>query len=208
MSTPLLSSFSSGGVRVLDASAVINLNATDCAHDILRALGDRIVVVDTVVDELAVGTRTSREDPAKLQDLVAASAIELVTLGQVGSEHFAALVAGRASETLDDGEAASIAFALESGGAVVIDERKANRICRERFPQLRLACTVDIFLHPAVGAALGRERLISAVLSALQRARMQVPVHHLASVVDLVGVEQAGRCPSLPRSVREPLRQK
>jgi len=186
MSTPLLSSFSSGGVRVLDASAVINLNATDCAHDILRALGDRIVVVDTVVDELAVGTRTSREDPAKLQDLVA----------------------GRASETLDDGEAASIAFALESGGAVVIDERKANRICRERFPQLRLACTVDIFLHPAVGAALGRERLISAVLSALQRARMQVPVHHLASVVDLVGVEQAGRCPSLPRSVREPLRQK
>lgn len=205
MSMPRRSSSSGGEVRVLDASVVINLNATDCATDILLALGGRTVVVDTVIDELKLGSETSRNDAAKVEDLVGAGALELVALGEAGYTHFAALVTGRASETLDDGEAATIAVALEHRGAIVVlDERKANRICRERHPELPSMSTVDLFLHPAVGARLGRARLANAVLRALLHARMQVPARHLAWVVELVGAEQAAHCSSLPRSIRQP----
>lgn len=191
---------------MLDASVVINLNATDSACEILDALGVRVVVVDTVVEELESAAAT-RDDFARLNDLVAAGAIEVVTLGATGSAHFATLTAGAARDTLDDGEAATIAYALEAGVTVVIDERKAGRICRERFSHLRSACTADLLLDSAVGTRLGSGRLARAVLRALQLARMQVPTHHLAAIVDLIGQDHAACCPSLPQSIRKPLRQ-
>jgi predicted nucleic acid-binding protein len=59
-------------------------------------------------------------------------------------------VVGPAQTTLDDGEAATIAHAVALNGVALIDERKANRICTERFPELRIASTVDILVHPSV----------------------------------------------------------
>ena len=47
-------------------------------------------------------------------------------------------------------EAATIAYALAHAGTALIDEHKATRICRERFPALRLACTTDVLIHGVV----------------------------------------------------------
>jgi hypothetical protein len=68
---------------------------------------------------------------------------------------------------LDDGEAATSAYGVARGGMVVIDEVKANRICAQCFPDLQIACSVDIFAHPAVGNALGGKALSDAVFKAL-----------------------------------------
>jgi predicted nucleic acid-binding protein len=113
--------------------------------------------------------------------------------------HFEELVVGPAVETLDDGEAATIAYAMTHSATALIDERKATRICRERFPALRLACTIDVLIHADVQTRLGPALLADAVVRALQEGQMRVFSHHAEWVIGLIGDERAALCPSLPR---------
>ena len=100
---------------VFDTSVIINLNATGCAHAILQALPNRCVVVDQVSLELKVDRRTGRGDAEALGALTAQHLVEQAELGNTGMSQFASLVTGSAAETLDDGEAATIACAIERG---------------------------------------------------------------------------------------------
>ena len=186
---------------VADTSVVINLNATGCADAILRALPNRCVVVEQVSLELQVGRRTGRPDADALAVLIQENLIQHAQLEEVGLVHFADLVTGSAAETLDDGEAATIACAIERGAVALVDERKANRICTERFPGLGLGCTVDVLAQPHVQAALGNG-LAGAVFNALRRGRMRVPDRYGPWVVDLIGKERAAGCRSLPERFR------
>ena len=98
---------------------------------------------------------------------------------------------------------ATIAYALEHNAMALIDERKANRLCSERFNALHTGCTVDVLMHAAIETALGRIGLAEAVFNALYYGRMRVPAgRHVDWVVNLIGPERAGQCASLPRSVR------
>lgn len=187
---------------VADTSAVINLNATGCGAAILQALPNRLLVVNTVSTELLDGQRPGRCDAALLDEVVAAGLASLVQLGDRAYQHFGALVAGPAMDTLDDGEAATIAYAAEHGALAIVDERKATRICAERLPDLRTGCTVDMLCHPDVGAALGRSNLSDAVFHALRDGRMRVFPRHAEWVVGVIGNERAALCTSLPRSIR------
>ena len=186
---------------VADTSVVINLNATGCAEAILRALPNRCVVVEQVSLELQVGRRTGRPDADALAVLIQENLIEHAQLGDAGLVHFADLVTGPAAQTLDDGEAATVACAIERGAVALVDERKAIRICAERFPGLGIGCTVDVLAQRHVQAALG-SGLADAVFSALDRGRMRVPDHHGQWVLDLVGQERAAGCRSLPKRFR------
>jgi predicted nucleic acid-binding protein len=188
---------------VADASVIISLNATGCAPEIIRALPNRLVVVDVVPAELDTGRPRGRQDADRLNDLVAAGLLDITKLGDAAEQHFESLVVGPAAETLDDGEAATIAYAVAHGAVPLIDERKANRICAERFASLRVGCTVDIFAHPSVLHAIGQEGLADAVANALQVARMRVLSHHVEWVVGIIGPERAARCTSMARSLRQ-----
>ena len=187
---------------VADTSVIINLNATGYSEAILGALPNRLLVVEDVSFELAVDSRTGRNDAEALSALVAQGRVELVRLGDIGTQHFISLVSGPASQTLDDGEAATIAYALEHGATALIDERKAIRICTERFGALATGCTVDIFAQNDVQRVLERDTLANAVFNALYQGRMRVPAHYVEWVVNLIGRERAARCRSLPASVR------
>lgn len=189
-------------VVVADASAVINLNATGHAEAIIRAIPNRIVVVEAVPAELEEGRSKGRGDAAALFSLIAAGLVTEVQLGDVGEEHFESFVIGPASETLDDGEAATLAYAIEHRGVPLIDERKAIRIFAERFPERKLGCTVDVLAHSAVQSALGRSALSEAVYNALQFARMRVLPHHVEWIVSVIGAENAVKCTSLSRATR------
>jgi predicted nucleic acid-binding protein len=191
-------------VVVMDASTAINLNATGHAAAILRALPNRTVVTEVVLNELEGGRRTGRQDADLTAALVQAGLAAVVELNAAQEDYFEALVAGDAAETLDDGEAATIAYSVDTGAVALIDDRKATRICAARYPQVRVGCTVDIFAHDAVQAALG-PTLGDAVVAALQRARMRVLPRHIDWVVDLIGRERAIQCPSLPAAVRNRL---
>lgn len=187
---------------VADTSVIINLIATGCPELILGALRKKVVVVDVVPAELDLGRMRGRNNSARLSELVTAGLIEIAALGDDGARSFAELTIGSALETLDDGEAATIAFAAEHGGTPLIDERKAIRICAERFPALRTGSTVDILLHAEVRRAIGQETLATAVFNALQNGRMRVLPHHQAQIVNLIGGERAVQCQSLPKSIR------
>jgi predicted nucleic acid-binding protein len=189
-------------VVVADTSVVINLNATDRAAEILSALPFRVVVTDIVVAELQEDRRSGRSDSELLKELVRASNIRVVSLGEAGMHVFGELVVGPTADTLDDGEAATIAYAVECEFAPVIDERKALRICADRFPSLRPLCTVDLFAEASVVAAVGQGNLTDAVFRALQEARMRVPFERVPWVVDLIGTDRAALCPSLPKAAR------
>ena len=157
---------------------------------------------DVVVSELDSGSLKGRTNAEQLRDVINSNLVEVATMGEEAESYFESLVIGSARSTLDDGEAATIACALEIGGIPLIDERKARRICDQRYPSLSYGCTVDIFAHPKVGNALGVADLALAVLNALKESRMRVLPHHLDWVVNLIGPENAADCNSLPRTVR------
>jgi predicted nucleic acid-binding protein len=187
---------------VCDASTVINLNATGCPAAILKALPNPFVISEVTLGELQEDTRSNRSDAKLVAELQSLALIKALPLDDESSGHFERLVAGKAIDTLDDGEAATIACAVAVKGVPIIDERKASRICKERYPDLLMGSTVDILAHEALSAALDATKLSEAVLNALQRARMRVLPHCLPWVVDLIGPANAGLCPSLPAHVR------
>lgn len=187
---------------VADTSTVINLIATGSAGDIIAALPNRLVVVDVVPGELEAGRARGREACDRLKELASSGALDIVELGDDALSYFEGLVIGSAIETLDDGEAATIAYALAHAGTALIDERKATRICRERFSGLRLGSTIDVFIHGDVQARIGPTLLADAVFRALSDGKMSVLSHHLAWVVGVIGEERAAQCPSLPRRTR------
>jgi predicted nucleic acid-binding protein len=113
------------------------------------------------------------------------------------------LVSGGTAATLDDGEAATIAYAAENRMAAVIDERKAHRICQSQYPNLLVGSTMDLLALDAVEKALGRVGLVDAVHRALVGARMRVAPKYLEWTINLVGEERALLCDSLPRRLRK-----
>lgn len=187
---------------VLDTSAAININATKAAATLLRALPFKFLVPDALVIELEEGRRRGRTDLDEIEPLIASGLIGIATLDDDAAELFMSLVVGASSDTLDDGEAATLAFAVTHRATPVIDERKAKRIAGLRFANLELRNTVDLFAHPHIERVLNREGLADAVFNALQYARMNVPLDREHWIVDLIGAERASRCPSLSRRAR------
>lgn len=187
---------------VADTSTIINLNATGCAEIILQALPCRVAASEVVREELEIGRSRGRSDAAKFDALVGHGLVKVMKHGDTGLNYFEQLVIGPASETLDDGEAATLACAAEAGAVAVIDESKALRLGARRFPSLRLASTIDLLAHPVVLSTLGANALSDAVFNALTGARMRVPPQHIAGILELIGLERAAQCTSLPRTAR------
>jgi predicted nucleic acid-binding protein len=188
--------------HIADASAIINLNASGMAAAIIQALPHRLQVVDIVLQELESGRPKGRLDAELLRGLINQGLIELVSLGPPAEIHFENLVVGPAEATLDDGEAATIAFAIEANAIAIIDERKAKRICAQRHSGLVLRTTVDILAGSSVGIALGTTMLADALFNALTHGRMRVAEDRLEWVVSQIGKERARQCESLPRRIR------
>jgi predicted nucleic acid-binding protein len=187
---------------VADTSTLINLSASGQVRAIVSALPNAMLITDVVRDELQEDSRSGRRDADLLAGLIVEGLIGLVKVEALKDGIFQRLVSGRSIDTLDDGEAATIAYAIESRAVALIDERKANRICREFYPKLLVGCTVDVLCHEQVQESLTRAALGQAVFDALQGARMRVMQRHLAWVVGLIGPERAAMCESLPRSAR------
>ncbi len=190
------------GPVVADSSVVINLNATRRAKAILGALSNQVLVTEQVLGELSSGRGGEHRDSALLAELIAGGFLEAVRIGESSEADFIGLVSGAASETLGDGEAATIAKALEVGGLALLDDRKALRICTERFPNLPTSGTVDLLRDSRLTEALTEPQLSDTVFRAVHDARMHVPPHHGEWVIGLLGIERARRCPSLARILR------
>lgn len=191
---------------VADASAVINLLASGVARPVLKSLRARMRVVMEVWMELASGQRRGWNSAEQLASLVDAGLVEIVELDDSSHECFESLVVGAAVDTLDDGEAATIAYARAVGAAALIDERKARRICAARFQALGIHTTFALLTSAHVIKLLGEASSGEAVFNALSAGRMRVPAEDHQRVIAIIGAERARLCPSLPEHVRYPKR--
>lgn len=188
---------------VLDSSAVINLNGSGVARQVLAALQQEVVVPEDVVEELTRGRPNGRGDAELIEELIAQKIIARRALEASGLALFETLTIGPAAMTLDDGEAATVALALQLGGAAVIDESKGRRLAAQYAPSVPLIGSIEVFCHPLVESALGAS-LVDAVFGALQQSRMQVLPSHYPWIAALLGPERLSQCFSLPRSIRRP----
>jgi predicted nucleic acid-binding protein len=188
---------------VLDSSVVINLLATGHPGWILRALGVPVVITENVVREIGQGAATGRPELDLLARMIGDQGVRVVELEGNTLETFFDLVSGSASESLGDGEGATLAFAQGHGCSAAIDEKKATRLSAARFTSLHLVTTVDILAHPAVRVALGVTGLAEATFKALDMTRMQVREHQFDWVSSLIGAERVAACSSLTRLAKQ-----
>ena len=151
----------------------------------------------------AEGGKSGHRDYAKLVELIDEGLVHRAQLGAKGAGVYDSLIAGSTLQTLDDGEAATIAHANECGGVALIDERKARTLCAASFPSLIIASTIELLMHETVAAALGPQSQIDAVVKALTFARMRVPTEHVVRVRAMIGADRAALCTSLPKVARE-----
>lgn len=185
---------------IADASVIINLNASSYAREIIGTLSGRLVISDNASLELSVGARFGHDDARQLEALIADDLIERVKLSPAALGLYESLIDGSLGETLDDGEAATIAVALEQQAVALLDERKARRVCRTKFPQLPVGSSAEMLLD---AASLGHPIQAEAMVNALQNGRMRVPLEFVANVIGLIGPKLASSCPSLPRVARQ-----
>lgn len=188
---------------VLDASVVINLVASGHGCAVLSAIGRPVIVPEVVAGELDIGVNSGRQDGEVLARWVTDGNVSKDGLTDAAWAYFEQLVSGSGPESLEDGEAATIALAHDRDAIAVLDERKAVRLCEARLPTLLHVSTVDLLLHPNVTVQLGEDTLIDALFNALTLARMRVFPHHQQKVADLLGPARLVHCNSLPLSMRQ-----
>ena len=188
---------------VTDASVIINLNATGDAAAIIDAFPNPFMVTANVRRELSRGESRGHVCGEKLDALISQGVLALAELGPADDIVYRSLVEGGFEGTLDDGEAATIAYAVGQDSVALIDERKSKKMCATRFPALLFASTVELLLDSAVAERLGESGQSDAIFFALRDARMHVPHHALPEIVERIGEERAVECPSLPRSFRD-----
>lgn len=184
---------------VLDSSIIINLLATGHAETILQALPGLSCVTVNLVDEIKRGAENGHQELGKLLELIDRGKLEVVELDEQALESFFRIVSGSTTESLGDGEAATLAFAHRNGLVAAIDEKKARRVAGESYESLTIATTVDILAYAPVGLALGKEQLAKAVFDALRLKRMQVWEPQFDWVVEQIGPTSVPLCPSLRR---------
>lgn len=187
-----------GAALVIDASVLINLLGCGAAEEVLVSLPHEVFIEHRALTEVL--RDPSRNLPARDQRALLAQRQVLQERSLEGEaiDCFLELVAEL--DGLDDGEAATIAYALDQSAIAVLDERKARRIVRERFPTLARISTAGLFRILLEQQRLGAERVRQLLLEALQRARMSVPPPDIDWVIKLIGVELAEQCPSIRRS--------
>jgi len=165
----------SGGL-VLDTSVWINLLATEAIEAILGALAVQCHAPEQVVAEVRRHPVTGAAFASESHPLLAmAPAVSILSLEGPELDLFLEIVGAPAADALGDGEAAAIAVAVSRRLDLVIDDKKARRILRERFGQVRTYWTVDLLQAGTVTAAIGRARADDCFAKARRFGRMHVP---------------------------------
>ncbi len=185
-----------------DASVVINLIATGSAPEIIVALAHPFSVTENAFAELKGGARKGHDDHAVLSKLVGEGIVTEVTLSEAALTVYERLIDGSNVRTLDDGEAATIAYAHEISAIPLLDERKARSVCAASFPNLRMLCSAELLMDPLLRARFGVQGQIGLIVNALKIGRMRVPSEHVLKIRSMIGEENAAQCSSLPKITR------
>lgn len=185
-----------------DASVVINLIATGCAREIITTLAQPFAVTENTCAELKDGVSKGHSDYAELMKLIRSGTVAKVALSEAALTVYEKLINGSSAWTLDDGEAATIAHAHAISAIPLLDERKARTLCAASFPHLKILCSAELLMDPALATKFGSQGQIDLIVNALKIGRMRVPPDHVAKIRSIIGEDSASGCPSLPKIMR------
>ena len=184
---------------MLDASVAINLLGTGAGAAILEATPAPVLMEEHAFREIRrhpIPSRDHTEDLGAWQD---SGLLTVVSLFGEGKHIFEGPPGNGLVTQLDDGEAATIAYAVSEGKNTVpvIDERKATRLFKERWPDLQVIDTVTLVRSLVEIKTLSEDLARGAIHSALLHARMRVVPEMREWVIGLIGPDLAAKCPSL-----------
>lgn len=158
----------------LDTSVVINLLAAGCMGTIQTALNRPLIIPEEVAGELTRDPRDNSSGRALLADLKQRECISIHQLTSEQSAHFFTLVSAESPDDLGDGEAATLACAINYGKAA-IDERKARRIAARDHSNVMLFSSLDILCSAQSYQFYGAEAVEDMVRKAITIGRMRIP---------------------------------
>lgn len=199
---PLRVSDTSAPQLIADASVWINLAASGHLEDVLGALCIPVGIARIALSELERGQARGYDTFAQVDHLVQTGLITALNLEEIDEPLFLELISGGTADTLDDGEAATLALSVRLKAEVAIDERKATALASRRFASLVVRSTTDLMFETLPHEEGDGGLLADALFNALQGARMRVPVSLQRRVADMLGPDRLKQCPSLPASLR------
>jgi predicted nucleic acid-binding protein len=161
--------------QIIDACVLINLLATEEVKSILDSVG-RPSLICSIVQLESIYLKTG--DPNNPKELInLAPFIKEGTLSVCGieGEKEEVLYVDFAS-VLDDGEAMTLAIAINRAFHLVTDERKARRLFSERIPDPKhLVSTSDLVRHWAQNERISARKLREALRKIESRASYRPP---------------------------------
>ena len=190
---------------VADASVWINLAASGRLDDVISGLSMPVGVPRIALQELQRGEARGYDAFAQVDRLVQSGLVTLLNLEANDEALFLELVAGETAETLDDGEAATLALSIRLNAIAAIDERKATTLAGRRFKNLVIRSTTELMFDTLPQDDDAGGPLADALFGALRGARMRVPPHLQSRVAELLGPNRVSQCASLPASFRRNL---
>ena len=164
----------SASAVVLDASAVINLLGSGKAEKCLKGLAIPCLIEERTFAEIKRHPIPGLCHVAALDELERNALLSVHRMTRDEYEIYLSLVSGTATKSLDDGESAAIAIAVMRGCAVVLDDRKARRVHRDRFPSVQMSSSLRLFIAAGERAGWPKERIAEYVEAARRTARMNI----------------------------------
>ena len=181
---------------VLDTSVLINLHACGFGDQVLRAIPNNIFLPETVIVELDHETSHTNGDNGFIQRLIAEKVAQVAPMDDAATHLFETLICSPVS--LDDGEAATIAVAISRSFLPVVDERKGRARAQSMMKGQPPLWSLDLLVHPSVQSMLPNDGYTDAVYLALREGRMRIDEGRCDSVIQLIGIDRAKECTSLP----------
>ncbi len=169
---------------IIDACSLINFYASAFFESILRDLLFQFYIVEQVKNESLYIRKPDDSDrgfdyePTMLDRYLNSDLLKVVKL-ETDDEKVLFL---NLADQLDDGEAATLAIAINRNMTVITDDKKAIRILRRDFPTIDYSTTLDIVKEWSERILIGNIDLKKVLNNILIHANyLQSGKHHLFS---------------------------
>jgi predicted nucleic acid-binding protein len=182
----------------LDASVLINFLGSGIPDRLIQAFAGRILVAEPVYKEVYNDPGHRVRPREWMESLDQGGLLEIVRLSGEALQRY--LDFGAAG--LDNGEAATLALALDRNAIPVIDEKRARRLYAANYPGARLSSTVELFHELSERDAVAEDILRAGLFDAIRIARMRVLPEMMDWVIAAIGPENAESCSSIPAIAR------
>ena len=162
------------GSLMLDASAVFNLLGCKEPESVLRALNIAIFIEQRTLAEIKRHPIPGFCHQEICDALFNEGLIQLHRMSSQEYETYLDLVSANPESSLGDGESAAIAVALNEKRIVILDDKKARRITKEKFPSIVQGSSLQMFVEAGSRAGWSSERTLSLIREARGNARMNI----------------------------------